>query len=745
MTSPSRPRRATPNALAGSTSPYLLQHAFNPVDWRPWSAETIAAARAADRPLFVSIGYATCYWCHVMERESFEDEATAELLNADFVPIKIDREERPDIDDLFMTACRIFTRITEGRESGGWPLSVFVDPHTLAPFYVGTYFPPEPRFGRASFRHVLTSLADAWRDRRDEITAQAARLDELVRADLAEVDPRRDLPADLVDAAVGGLLRYLDRRNGGFGGAPKFPQPVYLELLATRWDRPEVASAIALSLDRMACGGIFDQIGGGFHRYAVDATWTVPHFEKMLYDNAQLASLYARSFARTGDRFHAEIARRTCDWVLREMTDRDGAFLSARDAEVDAREGGSYVWTPEELRAALAAAGRSDLAEFALRLYGLDRGPNFQDPHHPDEPPTSVLRLEERPDRLAAREAIALDVFDARRSAVDEALLAARDRRPQPIIDDKVLAGWNGLMIAAMAECGALLPAPALLDAARAAAERVESRLRARDGRTRRSSRRAGEDANGAPIATIPGFLEDVAALARGRTALARATRGEERARHLAVAERLVAEAIERFGDGEGGFYDADAESADRPVRGRSLSDGAVPSGTSLLLHAMLDLAELAGDRRHADLALRGLRAISGVLASRPIDLSLATAALDRAFRLTASPDAGEAPVRAVARVDGDGRGAVEIEIAEPWHLAADLTLRRADGGAIEVDLPPPSPWRDGELVHRGSVRVRFRVPTPQSAPLELLLGVQPCDESMCDRPREIRVVAGIR
>ncbi|MFO0872595.1 MAG: DUF255 domain-containing protein [Phycisphaerales bacterium] len=344
------------NRLARETSPYLLQHAHNPVDWFPWGEEAFAEARRRNVPIFLSIGYSTCYWCHVMERESFEDEATAALLNERMVAIKVDREERPDVDEIYMTACQVFTQLTEGRASGGWPLSVVLEPATLRPFFVGTYFPPREMYGRTSFAQVVTALSDAWMNRRDDVLTQADRLATLVRDQLAQAPPRRAVGDATVKEAVGTLMRVHDREHGGFGGAPKFPQVPYLNLLAqVAWDNATVREALRRTADEMAIGGLFDQVGGGFHRYCVDATWTVPHFEKMLYDNGQLASFYATLVERTGDPYHAETLRRTLDYVLREMTSQEGAFFSAQDAEVDAREGASYVWTPDELKAALGA------------------------------------------------------------------------------------------------------------------------------------------------------------------------------------------------------------------------------------------------------------------------------------------------------------------------------------------------------------------------------------------------------
>jgi uncharacterized protein YyaL (SSP411 family) len=387
------PGDAPANRLSRETSPYLLQHAHNPVAWFPWGDEAIAEARRRDVPIFLSIGYSTCYWCHVMERECFESEEIARQMNDRFVCVKVDREERPDLDDLYMTATQLLTG------HGGWPMSVFLEPQGLRPFWAGTYFPPEPRHGVPSFPQVLDAMSRAWTERRGEVLEQAASVAEGVRQHMVSEEAPVGLGLPQVTEAGRDLLKRFDRVHGGFGGAPKFPQPVFLEFLldlraaaADDATRDAIDQAVRRTLDRMAIGGVFDQVGGGFHRYSVDERWLVPHFEKMLYDNAQLAQVYARAAVVYSDDFYATIARRTLDYALREMTSSEGAFYSAQDAEVDGREGGNYVWTPEEIRAALPPED----AGFAIKVYGADAGPNFRDPHYPDSSSTNVLFLRER-------------------------------------------------------------------------------------------------------------------------------------------------------------------------------------------------------------------------------------------------------------------------------------------------------------------------------------------------------------
>ena len=602
------------NRLAGTQSPYLLQHAHNPVDWWPWGAEAIAEARRRQVPLFVSIGYSTCYWCHVMERESFESVMAAGVLNEACVPVKVDREQRPDVDELMMTACQVFTQLTEGRSSGGWPLNVFLDPETLEPFFCGTYFPPQPAFGRPSFVDLVRAVDGAWKSDRAGMAEQAKRIADIVRRQMAlpvagAVDDAATLGStDTAEQVGGALLRMADPTNGGFGGAPKFPTPPYPRFLMDAGG-PAMEQVVRRTLDAMAIGGLFDQVGGGFHRYTVDATWTVPHFEKMLYDNGQLASLYADAFRRWRDPFHAETARRTCEYVIREMVGEGGRFLSAQDAEVDAREGANYVWTPEEARAALEAAGYVADWAFAARLYGLDGAANFKDPHHADAPAVHVLRLSARPDALAREMGITDAEFAARRTRVDAALLAARSLRRQPGTDDKTIAAWSGLMAEGMADAGAALGEPAFLDAAARAASFVLVQMRGVDGALRRTWRGG--------TASVDGFLEDYACMANACLALADATggphwRGEARALLTAAEARFLDPA-------SGAWFDTVDGAADLFVRVRSVDDGAVPSGTASILRAMVRLGLAERDAAMLNRAGRAIAAIAPALREQPV------------------------------------------------------------------------------------------------------------------------------
>ncbi len=747
----------TPNRLVDETSPYLLQHAWNPVDWRPWGAEAFEEARRRDVPIIVSIGYSTCYWCHVMERESFEDPSVAELMNRDFVCIKVDREQRPDVDEIHMAACQIYTQATEGRPSGGWPLNAFLNPDTLEPFLVGTYFPPEPAFGRPSFKQLLENVAIAWGTQRAEIAAQGGRIAALVREQLsAKVEPTT-LDAGLPARTAAGLLQFYDAEDGGFGGAPKFPQPVYLELLLeVGADSPELRAALLRTLDRMAVGGMHDQVAGGFHRYSVDAEWTVPHFEKMLYDNGQLASVYAEAHARSGDPYHAEVVRGILDYVGREMTDEDGAFWSAQDAEVDAREGGTQIWTAEELRASLVEAGLASDVDFAMALYGLDAGPNFRDPHHPDAPPANVLRLRDRPEAVASEMGLDPVAFAAQRRRVDAALLATREGRPQPALDDKILASWNGLMIKGFADGGRVLGEPAYVDAANRAADAVLSRLGRKDGGLNRTARGG--------VVQIDAFLEDYALLAEGLLALHRATGDPGR---VTQAAALVEAARERFwNEARGGWYDTQEGQSDLIVRASNVNDGAVPSGTGTMLLNVIELGRITGEDRYLETATAALAGMSGRIAANPAGAARGVIAIDRLAaidpgRLPRNDVEADAPVSRpeittveASILEGEEPGSyrLRIDVPEGQHVNAHepggdtpesaglvgISLQVVSGGTIDVAWPAGEPWRDGVRIHESRVEIPFTLTREDPASTVILVvGWQACDDRVCFRPEQ--------
>ncbi len=591
------------NRLARESSPYLLLHAGNPVDWYPWGEEAIETARRENRPIFLSIGYSTCYWCHVMERESFTDPDTADFMNREFVNVKVDREERPDVDEIYMLATQLLTG------QGGWPNSVFLTPQ-LEPYFAGTYFPPEERFGRPGFRQVLASMAHAWRERRDDVEEQARELAAAIEGHLAPPAPYAgELPGgEPALRSLDGLRARFDAAHGGFGAAPKFPTPGNLWLLAElAGDHPEAAMMLAATLDALGRGGIFDQLAGGFHRYATDAGWKVPHFEKMLSDNGLLLEIFAGHHARTGDADAARVAAATAGFLERELRAPGGAFWSALDAEVAGHEGGHHVWTRAEIDAVL---GEED-AEFLAPLLGFDGEPFFEENWYVLHLPRSLdaaarLRRTTRAELLATIEPLL-----AR-------LAAARSARPRPATDDKVLADWNGTAIAGLAAAGVALGRPDLVERAAGAATAVLRDLRAEDG-TLLHAWRGG-------AGRVRAFLADYAFLVRGLLRLHRAT-GE--ARWLDAARQLAAEQERRLATPEGGFFNA-GESADLRFRGREIFDGALPAANAVAALNALELHEATGDPAYRAAAERTLRAFAPVAASHPDGARTLTLALRR-------------------------------------------------------------------------------------------------------------------
>lgn len=757
MTHPPAAAPAHTNRLAKETSPYLLQHAHNPVDWYPWGEEAIEAARTQGKPIFLSVGYSTCYWCHVMERESFEDEATAAVMNANFICIKVDREERPDIDDIYMAAVQMMT------QQGGWPMSVFIDPDTLQPFYGGTYFPHEPMQGRPSFTQLLEGIAEAWTTQRPAIKQQGEMIGQRLEQQLELAVVPAAVGPDTVTDATNTLLSIFDAVDGGFGQAPKFPQPVYHELiLAAAWSHEPAQRAVRFTLDRMAMGGMYDQVGGGFHRYSTDGRWLVPHFEKMIYDNGQLASVYAEAYARTNDPYYATITRETLDYVLREMTHADGAFFSAQDAEVNAREGLNYLWKPEEIRSVLDAAGMSDDVEFTLAVYGLDAGTNFTDPHHPEDGPTNILFLGERPDALATQMNMTPEAFESRLDAINAALLVQRDTREQPGLDDKVLAAWNGLMIAGMADGGRILQEPHYVDAAARAARFILDEMRTTDGGLLRSWRNGD--------AKIDAFMEDYAFMIRGLMALHAATRDQA---WVATATELADLAEARFADRvAGGYFDTLDARTDLIVRSKSLYDGAVPSANSVMIHGLLDLYEATSDDRYLLRAAGTVRAMSRQLDGRGVNSALALAGLHRLLAIDAgamarADSAAAIPTEPVTfepstesmfvDVQTPGAMTVTMMIADGLHMTANepgamnlipfqVQLVGADGYALEVDYPEGDAYGEGLKIYRGTVTVPIRVRftgVVRGKP-QLRIIYQVCTDTACLAPMQYRVPVDI-
>ena len=591
------------NRLAGEQSPYLLQHAHNPVDWYPWGPAAFEKARSENKPIFLSIGYSTCHWCHVMERESFENDAIAEILNRSFVSIKVDREERPDVDRIYMT----FVQATTG--GGGWPMSVWLTPD-LEPFFGGTYFPPENRYGHPGFGNVLQQIATAWQTDNAQILESGR---DVVRqlqkhAAVGPASPGSVLSLEkaVVDSGFNVFRRSFDTRLGGFGNAPKFPRPSAFNFLLRYYAHAknhEALDMVLLTLQMMALGGMNDQLGGGFHRYSVDERWFVPHFEKMLYDQAQLAVSYLEAFQITGDLAYADVARAIFDYVLRDMTGPEGAFYSAEDADSvidpanpnEKGEGAFYIWSRAEIDA-LAGQPAADWLSYA---YGVEHRGNVANDPHQEFTGKNILYRAHTLEETAGH--FGRDVQEVRDAiyAAEVRLLQERSKRIRPHLDDKVLTGWNGLMISAFALGGAVLREPRYAEAARRAAEFILGRLYDPAGGTLLRRYRQGD-------AAIPGFLDDYAFLVQGLLDLYEA---QFDLRHLQAAEALTAKQIELFEDGEaGGFYSTAAGDDTLVMRLKEDYDGAEPSGNSI---AALNLLRLSGMTGRADFRTAGERTIA--------------------------------------------------------------------------------------------------------------------------------------
>jgi uncharacterized protein len=603
-----------PNRLARETSPYLLQHRDNPVDWYPWGEEALSRARDEDRPILLSVGYSACHWCHVMERESFEDAETAAYMNENFVNVKVDREERPDVDALYMEAVQAISG------QGGWPMTVFLDPEGV-PFYGGTYFPPDEGRGMPSFRMVMEAVVDAFERRRDEIHERAPEMRARLGA-IGQIEPAAEPPeAVLLEEAVARLLTSADAERGGFGGAPKFPPASALELLLARGE----PATVERTLDAMLAGGIYDQLGGGFARYTVDTAWLVPHFEKMLYDNALLARAYLHGWQELGHERYRRVCEETLDWALREMRGPEGGFYSALDADSEGEEGRFYVWTPDEIRQVLAGETTDDASctkfsaqqvEKLMQFYGVSESGNFEG--------RSILHLvggvdAEEPEKL---------------NEMRRALHEARAKRVWPGLDDKRLASWNALMIAALAEAGAVLERGDYLDAARSCAEFIWEEMRDSDGNLLRTCKDGRAHLNA--------YLEDHAYLLEALLTLYEATfeqRWFERA--VAVAETTIV----RFGDPErGGFFSTSEDHESLIARRKEIGDHPIPSGNSSAAMGLLRLSALNGNRDHEQQAESVFRLFAKPATQRPESFAHLLRAID--FHL--------APTKEVALI-GDG------------------------------------------------------------------------------------------
>ena len=628
------------NRLAGETSPYLLQHAGNPVDWYPWGDEALARARDEDKPVLLSIGYAACHWCHVMEHESFENAAIAAVMNEHFVSIKVDREERPDLDAVYMEA------VVALSGQGGWPMTVFLTPGG-EPFYGGTYYPPEPRHGLPSFPQVLAAIAAAWRDRRDEVATSAAQLVEAVGRSSSLRPSSEPLTDQVLADAVDGLRASFEPAFGGWGRAPKFPNAPVLEFLLRR-DNDDARIMVTKTLDEMAAGGMYDVLGGGFHRYSVDDRWLVPHFEKMLYDNALLAAAYLHGWLVTGNERYREVTRATVEYMLRELLLPEGGFASAQDADTDGVEGLTFTWTEEE----------GALAEL-LEPFELGR---------------SIIRG---------------DIDEATRARLFE----LREQRPKPLRDDKAIASWNGLALAALAEAGRRLERPDWVEAARSLGSFLLGPLSGEDGRLRRS-RRDGRTSG-------PGYLDDYANVAHGLLELHVAT-GE--LRWLEEANRLARLAVELFADDEhGGFFLSPSDGERLVARTKELDDHPLPSGNAMLAHVLLRVARIYGDDELERRGVAVLRLVRPALERAPAAFGWALCALDLHL----------SPPRELAIV-----GPVESDVARaalaPWQPNTVVAVGQTD----DVPLLAGKPLVDGKPAVYMCERFACRAPVTDPAEL---------------------------
>jgi uncharacterized protein len=680
------------NRLARETSPYLLQHKDNPVDWYPWGEEAIEKARAEDKPILLSVGYSACHWCHVMERESFEDEATAALMNKHFVNIKVDREERPDVDSIYMSAVQAMTR------HGGWPMTVFMTPDG-APFYGGTYFPPVPSRGMPSFKQLLLSLADAYTNRREEVLTSSENVREFLRESTTASIPKSEVSEGLLTHAANALAGQIDNRFGGFDGAPKFPQAMNLEVLLRRHKRTgdrTALSGVELTCRQMANGGIYDQLGGGFARYSVDEYWLVPHFEKMLYDNALLARLYLEAYEATGDGFYRRIAEETLDYVMRDMTDPEGGFYSAEDADSEGVEGKFYVWTPGEIEATL----EPEDARLAERFWDVTERGNFEG--------KSILNVPRPPEAVATEFGFSTEELWRRISTIRERLFAEREKRVRPGRDEKVLAAWNGLMLRAFALAASVTGREEYRRVAEKNAAFLLEKLML-DGRLRRSYK-DGQ-------ARFNGYLEDYACVADGLVALYEAT---FETRWLREAGALADAVLDLFWEeAQGAFYDTAADHEELVTRPRDVYDNATPSGNSVAVDVLLKLSVLLDREDYREKAEAVLENLSGGIARIPGGFGRLLSALD--FYLSTPYE-----VAIIGDREASGTKAL-LETVYSSYLPNKVVAVRSEDDEEATRLVPllaDRPMREGEATAYVCVNYACQSPTTEPTELARQLGI---------------------
>jgi uncharacterized protein YyaL (SSP411 family) len=762
---PKADKKRAANHLAGESSPYLLMHAHNPVNWYPWGPEAFAKAKKEGKLIFLSIGYSSCYWCHVMERESFENNDVAKLLNEWFVCVKVDREERPDVDTVYMTALSV------SGQRGGWPLSMFLTPEGK-PIFGGTYWPAD------DFKSVLKRVQQLHTDKQKELDRQAERIASLTKEELAGrsggIAPAT-LDRSLATAAVKGILDEFDKDYGGFGSperqfrGTKFPMPPYLELLLHEADQAkskEALEAVGVTLDRMARGGIYDQLGSGFHRYSTERTWTVPHFEKMLYDNAQLAEVYAKAYRLTPKPIYRRIVEETLAFVKRELTSPEGAFYSALDAETGGMEGRFYVWTGQELDEALGNAADARLFK---RAFGLDGRPNFEERYY-------ILTLPKPFEEMAKEEKVTAEELEKRASPLRQRLSEARSKRSRPFLDTKVISAWNGQMIAGFAKAGEALDNKAFIEVAARAAEFILKNLRNSDGRLLRTYGAAPGQASAAKILA---YLDDYALLVHGLLCLHDATVDP---RWLKYSQDLTEDMIKFHLDNDrGGFFYTANDHEKLFARAKDQYDGAQPSGNSVAARNLVRLWTKTGDHGYQQLAEKTLKAFSGNLKANPTSMATMAEALTLYLdaddqtkskspldELPTSKDSKPKKSEAVVKIeatatkpDADNRQTITVTIAieKPWHLYANpvpedfpgipTSLTAESQGKsldVKVDYPRGKLVKDKTLgnyhVYEDQVKIQASVQRSKDdvAPLTVIAKIQACSDKQCLLPGTVKV-----
>ncbi len=764
------------NRLIFEKSPYLLQHARNPVDWYPWGDEAFERARKEGKPVFLSVGYSTCHWCHVMERESFENEAIAEILNKYFIAIKVDREERPDVDDIYMTATQLFT------QQGGWPNSVWLTPEGQ-PWFCGTYFPPTDGYGRPGFKSLLQQLAEAWDSNRDTVLQQAERVAEAMQQYAnASSQPTSsgEFSRTLVERALQQLKGDFDSRHSGFGSQPKFPPHTSLNLIfGDRAHAPndEALQIATATLDAMALGGIHDHIGGGFHRYSTDARWFLPHFEKMLYDNAQLGRAYIDGYRATGDENYRHVARGIFDWLLRDMTSPEGGFYSALDADSEGEEGKFYLWEPSEIQDIL---GEKE-GQFFCRVYNIEEDGNYSEEAGGHHPGTSIAHLQDDLETIAKAEGMPIETLVTRLQTARGKLRAIRDKRIWPHLDDKVLTAWNGLAIGSLAYGAKHLDEPRYLTAAERCADFVLTTMR-RDGRLLRTYRK-GE-------AKLNAYLDDYIFLIDGLLTL-HGTSGK--ARWLDEAQNLTQTVLALYQDEtEGGFYFTSEDHEKLLYRTKKAMDNAVPSGNGIAAQALVRLANVTGETRYRDLARKTITPFLDMVNRAPRateSLVLATALyLDASVpdgtagaetsdkragsQVDFSVTQGPVTIEATAPQERLSPGArfkidIRIAVAEGWHINSSKPLQsylvpteiaaqeEMEQIALDdVEYPVGKEVtlafsQDSLSVYEGDITLAATCTLspeaqPGSTTLLLSLNTQACNDSSCQAPQDTTIAVPI-